>query len=52
MDPRVREIIILCLISGVVCGIAFEYDYTFIGSLFAGITATTGLLALALKTFS
>jgi hypothetical protein len=51
MDARVRELVILALLSAFLCSIALAYHYQFATSLFAALTCTTGVIAVALKKF-
>jgi hypothetical protein len=49
MDRRVRELIILCLLSAFLCGLAWSTDYQAEAAIFAALACAIGVLAVALR---
>jgi hypothetical protein len=49
MDQRVRELVILALLSAFLCSIAWSYGHQLATALFAALTCTTGVIAVALR---
>jgi hypothetical protein len=51
MNRRVSELIVLTGLSAVICGVAFAFDYYVATAVFAALTCTTGVLAVAVRNF-
>jgi hypothetical protein len=51
MDPRVREFVLLALLCAFLCGVALMYGQQFVAALFAALTLSTIVIAVALKLF-
>jgi hypothetical protein len=51
MDPRVRELVLLALLCTFLCGVAFMYGQQFVAAVFAALTFSTILIAVAVKGF-
>jgi hypothetical protein len=49
MDRTLLEVIALTGLSAVICGVAFAFDYVVPTAIFAVMTCTIGLIALALR---
>ena len=49
MDARMLELVVLGLTSALLCGVAILVNHVAAISLFAGLTAAIGVLALTLR---
>jgi hypothetical protein len=51
MASRLGELIILTVLSALIGGIAFAFDYYLPAAVFAGVTCTIGTLAVVVRNF-
>ena len=49
MDPRVRELTVLCMLAGICLGLAWWYDEGMFATLFAAEAAWAGVEAVYLS---
>jgi hypothetical protein len=49
MDRRLRELIALTAVSALACGVAFVFDYVSATAVFAVMTCSIGLIAVAVS---
>ena len=47
MDPTVRELVLLTLLSAFLCGVAFMYEQPLVTAVFAALTI--GIMAVAIR---
>jgi hypothetical protein len=49
MDPRVREIVLLALLSAFLCGVALMYEQQLVAAMFAALACGTIVVAVVLR---
>jgi hypothetical protein len=49
MDPRVREIVLLALLSVFLCGVALMYEQQLVAAMFAALACGTIVVAVVVR---
>ena len=48
MDRKIIELIVLTVVSAVICGMAFAFDYVVVGAVYALLACLIGMITFEL----